>query len=94
LETPSLDRNKLYEYKFSWNKIVKTIEIFVLKGFGIVYVKSMVGIWCDILIIHRQWKGEKNIHANKNIDFHSYVINIHSFSPKLAFDLHTLNIPQ
>ncbi len=32
---------------------MKGIEILVLKGFGIVYMKSMVGKWCDILIIHR-----------------------------------------
>jgi hypothetical protein len=43
LETPSIDKNKLYECKVSWNRIVKGIEIFVLKGFGVVYVKSMVG---------------------------------------------------
>ncbi len=50
METPSLNINKLlYEYKVSSNKIVNGIEIFVLKGFGIVYVKSMVGKWCDIL---------------------------------------------
>ncbi len=55
METPSLDRNKLwYECKFSWNKIVKRIEIFVLKGFGVVYVKFMVGEKCDILVIHKQ----------------------------------------
>jgi hypothetical protein len=54
LETPSLDRNKLlYECKVSWNRIVKIIEILVLKGFGVVYVKSMVGKWCDILVIYR-----------------------------------------
>jgi hypothetical protein len=42
LETPSLDGNKLlYEYKVSWNIIVKGIEILVLKSFGVVYVKSM-----------------------------------------------------
>jgi hypothetical protein len=29
----------------------------------------------------------ENIYANKNIDFHSYVINIHSFDPKLTYDL-------
>ncbi len=42
--------------KASWNKIVKGIGILVLKGFDIVYVcvKSVVGKWCDILIIHRQ----------------------------------------
>jgi hypothetical protein len=55
LETPSLDKNKLlYEYKVSWNKIVKSIEIFILKGFGVVYVKFMVGEWCGILVIHKQ----------------------------------------
>jgi hypothetical protein len=42
--------------KASWNRIVERIEIFVLKGFGIVYmcVKSMVGKWCDILVIYKQ----------------------------------------
>jgi hypothetical protein len=54
LETPSLDKNKLlYECKVSWNKIVNGIEILILKGFGIVYVKSMVKEWCGILVIHR-----------------------------------------
>jgi hypothetical protein len=43
-KTPSLGRNKLlYECKISWNRIVKRIDILVLKGFGIVYGKSMVG---------------------------------------------------
>jgi len=32
---------------------VKGIKILILKGFDIVYVKSMVGEWCDILIIHK-----------------------------------------
>jgi hypothetical protein len=51
LETPSFDRNKLlYECKISWNKIVKEIKILILKGFGIVYVKSIVGEWCGILV--------------------------------------------
>jgi hypothetical protein len=60
LETPSLDRNKLlYECKVSWNGIVKGIEILILKGFGVIYVKSMVGKWCDMLVIHKQQKGEK-----------------------------------
>jgi hypothetical protein len=55
LETPSLDGNKLlYECKVSWNKIVKGINILVLKGFGIIYGKFMVGEWCDILVIHKQ----------------------------------------
>ncbi len=55
METSSLDRNKLlYEYKVSWNRIVKRIEILVLKSFGVVYVKFMVGEWCGILVIHRQ----------------------------------------
>jgi hypothetical protein len=53
LETLSFDRNKLlYECKVLWNKIMKGIDILVLKGFDIVYVKSMVGEGCDILIIH------------------------------------------
>jgi hypothetical protein len=43
LKTPSFDINKLlYEYKVSWNRIVKKIEISILKGFGVVYVKFMV----------------------------------------------------
>jgi hypothetical protein len=55
LETPSLDRNKLlYECKVSWNTFVKGIEILVLKGFGLVCVKSMAGEWCGILVIHKQ----------------------------------------
>ncbi len=55
LEKLSFDRNKLlYECKVSWNKIVKGIEILVLKDFSIVYKKSMVGEWCDILVIHKQ----------------------------------------
>ncbi len=33
---------------------MKGIKIFVLKGFDIIDVKSMVGKWCDILIIHTQ----------------------------------------
>jgi hypothetical protein len=33
---------------------VKGIEILVLKDFNIVYKKSMVGEWCDILIIRKQ----------------------------------------
>jgi hypothetical protein len=52
LGTPSLDKNKLlYECKVSWNRIVKGIEISVLKGFGVIYVKSMVKECCGILII-------------------------------------------
>jgi hypothetical protein len=39
--------------KISLNKIIKGIEIFVLKGFGVLYVKSMVGKWCGILVMHR-----------------------------------------
>jgi hypothetical protein len=46
LETPSFDRNKLYECNVSWNIIVKGIKIFVLKGFGVVYLKSIVGDFC------------------------------------------------
>ncbi len=55
LETPSFDGDKLLcECEVSWNRIVRGIEILVLKGFGIVYMNSMVGEWCVILIIHRQ----------------------------------------
>ncbi len=32
---------------------MKGIKILVLKGFDVVYVKSMIGEWCDILVIHR-----------------------------------------
>ncbi len=54
-KTFSLDTIKLlYECKVSWNIIVKRIKILVLKGFGVVYVKSMVKEWCGILVIHRQ----------------------------------------
>jgi hypothetical protein len=44
----------LYECKVSWNKIVKGIKNFVFKGFGVVYVKFMVGKWCGIIVVHRQ----------------------------------------
>jgi hypothetical protein len=57
LETPSYNENKLlYEYKVSWNKIMKGLEILILKGLGIVYecVKPMVRKWCDIIVIHRK----------------------------------------
>ncbi len=60
LETPSLNKNKLlYECKVSWNIIMKRIEIFVLKGFDIIYVKSILEKWCGIPIVYKQWKGEK-----------------------------------
>jgi len=52
-KTPSFDRNKMYECKVSCNKIVKGIQILVLKGFGVLYEKSMVGKWCGILVMHR-----------------------------------------
>jgi len=55
LKTPSFDINELlYDYKISWNTIMKGIEILILKSFGIVYEKSMVEEWCEILIIHKQ----------------------------------------
>ncbi len=39
---------------------MKGIEILVLKGFiKNIYVKSMIGEWCGILIKHIQYKGEK-----------------------------------
>ncbi len=47
-----------YEYKVSWNKIVKGIKILTLKGFGVIYVKSIVEEWCDI---HRQYKDKKKL---------------------------------
>jgi len=33
------------------------------------------------------------MYANKNIDFHSYVINIHSFGFKLTCDLQAQVVP-
>jgi hypothetical protein len=55
LERLSFDKNKLLcEYKISWNRFVKGIEILILKGFNIVYEKSMVGELCGILITHKQ----------------------------------------
>jgi hypothetical protein len=33
---------------------VKGIEILVFKGFDIIYVKSMVGECCGILVVHKQ----------------------------------------
>jgi hypothetical protein len=33
---------------------MKGIEILILKDFGVVYVKFMVGEWCAILVINRQ----------------------------------------
>ncbi len=38
---------------------MKKIEILVLKNFSIIYEKSMIEKWCEILVTHRQWKGEK-----------------------------------
>jgi hypothetical protein len=43
LKTPSLHENKLYECKILWNKIVKGIEILILKGFNIMYDKPVIG---------------------------------------------------
>jgi hypothetical protein len=42
--------------KFHGMEIVKGIKIFVLKGFGVIYVKSITEEWCGILIIHRKVK--------------------------------------
>jgi hypothetical protein len=70
LETPSFDRKKLlYECKVSCNKIVKGIDILILKIFGIIYVKSMVRKWCGILVIYTQQKYEKLFYANKKHKF-------------------------
>jgi hypothetical protein len=62
---------------------MKGIKILILKSFDIIYdyVKSMVGEWHDIL---KRWK---DICANKNINFHRYLINIHSFNTKHACGL-------
>jgi hypothetical protein len=87
LETPSFEENKLlYECKVLWNKIVKGIKIFVFKSFSIVYdcVKFMVEKWCGTIVPHNieRWN---DICVNKNINFHRYVINIHSFSLILIY---------
>jgi hypothetical protein len=65
---------------------MKGIKILVFKSFNIVFVKSMVGEWCEILIIHKQYKNEKIFMPKKNIDFHNYIIYIHSFNPKPSCD--------
>ncbi len=33
------DRKKLYECEGLWNRIVKGVKIFILKGFGVIHVK-------------------------------------------------------
>jgi hypothetical protein len=48
------DKKKLYGCEVLWNIMMKGWEIFVLKSFGVVHVKFMVGEWCGILVIHRQ----------------------------------------
>jgi hypothetical protein len=47
----SLMNIKFHEIKL-W--IAKKIEILILKGFNIIYVKFMIGEWCDLLVIHRK----------------------------------------
>jgi hypothetical protein len=56
LQTLSLGENKLYECKVLWNRIVKGIEILIFKDFCTIYesVKSMVGEWCGIIVIHKK----------------------------------------
>jgi hypothetical protein len=49
----------LHECKFVYNRIMKGVEIFVLKGFGVVHIKFMIGEWYSIVLIHRQYKDEK-----------------------------------
>ncbi len=61
---------------------MKRVEILICIVYK--FVKSIVGEWCDTMIIHRIFL--KN-YANKNINFHNYVINIHNFDLKLACDL-------
>ncbi len=74
----------LYKCKVWWNKIVKGFELLVLKGFE--------WFWCCLCLVHGRRmvghtsyastiEGWKNSCAIKNINFHSYVINIHSFGP-------------
>ncbi len=58
----------------------------------------VLGCVCEIrgrrMVYHISCTSEierwENICVNKNIDFHSYVINIHSFKPKPTYDLETL----
>jgi hypothetical protein len=45
--------------KFYGIELWKESRFLVLKGFGVIYVKFVVGKWCNILVIHRQYKGEK-----------------------------------
>ncbi len=64
MRTFSFDENKLlYECKFLFNKIVKRIEITLLKKIYIIYVcvKYMIREWHDVLII----KGEKTLVQTK-----------------------------
>jgi hypothetical protein len=68
------------------------IKSLFFKSFEIVYecMKCMVKEWYDIIIIH---KSHIMISAYfcklKNINFHSYAINIRSFSPILTCGLDT-----
>jgi hypothetical protein len=39
--------------KFYIIELWKESRFLILKGFDVVYVKSMVGKWYDILVIHR-----------------------------------------
>jgi len=41
------------------HEIILWRELKVFKSFNIIFVKSMVGEWCEILIIHKQYKNEK-----------------------------------
>ncbi len=50
-------------------------------------MKFMAEDWCDILIIYiDNRKVRKYLCKQEHIFFYSYVINIHSFDPKLACD--------
>jgi hypothetical protein len=33
---------------------MKGIDILILKGFGIIYEKFMIGRWCGMLVIYKQ----------------------------------------
>jgi hypothetical protein len=48
---------------------MKGIKILVLKSFNIVFVKFMVGEWCEILIIHKKYKNEKIFMQKKKHKF-------------------------
>jgi hypothetical protein len=44
---------------------MKGFELLVLNEFSVVCVKFMVGKWCGILVMYRQYKGEKIVVQSK-----------------------------